>query len=74
MSTTLVCTGTIDLLSVPPACSVPWIAADTGLGFDVSQLDPVVVVQAFSAGAVIVFPPFAIAWAAGIVVSSIRGR
>ncbi len=74
MSTTIVCQGVLDVTVNPPLCSVPWLGVDTGLGFDVSQLDPVVVVQAFSAGAIMVFPVLAISWGAAMVVNSIRGK
>ncbi len=71
-STTIVCTGVLDVSVSPPSCSVPWISVDTGLGFDVSQLDPGAVVGAFAAGAVIVFPAFALAWGIVQVVKSLR--
>lgn len=70
----LVCNGVIDVNVTPPTCSSAWLAVDTGLGFDVSQLDPAVVVQAFTAGAAITFPAFAIAWGAAFVLKGLGGR
>ena len=42
--------------------------------FDVASLDPLTLVEAFTAGAAVMFPAYAIAWGAAFVVNSIRGR
>lgn len=73
MAQTIVCNGVLDTTVMPPTCSVPFIGVDTGLGFDVSQLDPNAVMLAFSAGATIVFPAYGIAWGAAFVINTLRG-
>lgn len=49
-------------------------AASSPTAFDPSTLDPLIVVEAFTSGAFIVFPAFAIAWGAAFVVNYIKGR
>ena len=72
MSMMLVCLGDINVTVNPPACSVGWSAINTGLGFDITQLDPSAIFGAFTAGATICFVPLSIAWAAGFILKSLR--
>jgi len=74
MSQTLVCPGSINTTTTPPTCSVAWIAVDSGLGFDVSALDPGALVGAFAAGASVVWLPFATTLIVTHVLKFIRGR
>lgn len=76
MSLTPVCNGNLtnDALTQTVKCDVSWTSQNVVVPFDISTLDPVVIVQAFTAGALLVFPAFAIAWGAAFVVRSIGGN
>lgn len=73
MSTTIICSGLIDVSVSPVTCSTGWLSIDTGLGFDISTLDPSAILSAFTAGAVVCFVPLSIAWACAFLLSTIAG-
>ena len=72
MATTLICMSVIDTNISPPFCGSGWVSVDTGLGFDIAQLDPASLGGAFLAGALVCFSAYAIAWAGGFVISILR--
>lgn len=71
---TVVCTAAIDTTVIPPTCSSGWTSIETGLGFDISQLDPGSIVSAFTAGATFMFVPLAVIWGCSLVLISLKGR
>jgi len=73
MSATIICAGVIDVAVLPATCSTGWLSIDTGLGFDISTLDPTAILSAFTAGAVVCFVPLSVAWACSFVLSMISG-
>ena len=72
MPSTLICISNIHVDVAPPTCDTGWISTDTGLGWDVSQLDPQILAEAFIAGSVLCFGLYGLAWSAGFVISLLR--
>lgn len=66
-----VCDGTLDFSSGYPSCSGSWIPALYQSPFDVSQIDPVAVVNAVGAGFIVGGIPFLTVFLARLVVNSI---
>jgi hypothetical protein len=71
---TIVCDGVISVdTGGAPVCSTGWTQQIATIPFDMTQIDPIAVVQVFGAGFAFFVVPWAIAWGGLMLIKALKG-